>query len=109
VPTLDVPIEYDSGTYAEWGIRKAMWAIDPRYVGPVLVRGRQVDGGDLLRFESGEPGFTPESARDPAYELRLAGGYVHPAVTRVRTLGCYAYQFDGLGFSRTVVFRAVAK
>jgi hypothetical protein len=29
-------------------------------------------------------------------------------VTRVRTLGCYAYQIDGLDFSRTIVFHAVA-
>jgi len=106
--TLDVPIEYDTGDYAEWGVRKAMWAVDPRYLGPVLVRGRQLDGEDTLRFEKGEPGFTEAGRRNPASELREWGGYVHPAVTRVRTLGCYAYQVDGIGFSYSIVFHAIA-
>jgi hypothetical protein len=107
--SLDVPVEYDHGFYAEWGVFKAMWAIDPRYVGPVLVRGRQLDGDEILRFEKGEPGFSDQTAANPAAELQEAGGYVHPAVTRVRTLGCYAYQVDGVGFSYSIVFHAVAK
>jgi len=106
--SLEAKVEYDPGFYAEWGSFKAMWAIDPRYVGPVLVRGRQLDGDDVLRFEKGEPGFSDETAAHPAAELQESGGYVHPAVTRVRTLGCYAYQVDGIGFSYAIVFRAVA-
>jgi len=90
--------------YAEWGIEKVMWAVDPRYVGPVLIRGRQLDGPNDLRFENGSPGFTREQTLHPAAELRLVGGFVHPAVTRARQPGCYAYQADGLGFSRTIVF-----
>ena len=43
-----------------------------------------------------------------ATELRLVGGYVHPAVTRARQVGCYAYQADGIGFSRTIVFTITA-
>jgi hypothetical protein len=109
VRSLDVPIEFDpSGDYAVWGVHKDMFAIDPRYVGPVLIRGRQLDGDDTLRFEKGEPGFTDAERRNPLPELRLFGGYVHPAVTRVRTLGCYAWQIDGIGFERLTVFHAVA-
>jgi hypothetical protein len=85
-----------------------MWAIDPRYVGPVLVRGRQLDGDDVLKFEKGEPGFSDYTRSHPTTELHESGGYVHPSVTRVRTLGCYAYQVDGIGFSYSIVFRAVA-
>jgi hypothetical protein len=85
-----------------------MWGIDARYVGPTLVRGHQLDGPEEVRFENGSPGFTEEKRLHPAPELRFVGGYVRPAVTRVRTLGCYAYQVDGLGFSRTIVFQAVA-
>ncbi len=103
-----VPVGYDSGFYASYGVFKAMWAVDPRYVGPVLVRGRQLDGDDVLRFEKGEPGFYDAGRAHPAAELRESGGYVHPAVTRVRTPGCYAYQVDGIGFSYSIVFRAVA-
>ena len=105
--SLTATVEYDTGFYSEWGIFKAMWAIDPRYKGPVLIRGRQLDGDDVLRFEKGEPGFYDAGRRDPLYELHESGGYVHPAVTRVRTRGCYAYQVDGIGFSYSIVFRAV--
>lgn len=94
--------------YAEWGVEKVIWGVDPRYVGPVLVRGRQLDGPNELRFENGSPGFTREQTLHPATELRLVGGYGHPAVTRSRQLGCYAYQADGIGFSRTIVFAIVA-
>jgi hypothetical protein len=106
--SLEAPVDYDSGFYSDYGIFKAMWAIDPRYVGPVLVRGRQLDGDDILRFEKGEPGFSDQTSAHPTSELQEAGGYVHPAVTRVRTLGCYAYQVDGIGFSYSIVFRAIA-
>jgi hypothetical protein len=94
--------------YKEWGIEKVMWAVDKRYVGPVLVRGRQLDGANELRFENGSPGFTREQTLHPAAELRLIGGFVHPAVTRARQAGCYAYQADGIGFSRTIVFTITA-
>jgi hypothetical protein len=106
--SLEAPVEHDGPLYAEWGVFKAMWAIDPAYAGPVLVRGRQLDGDDVLRFEKGEPGFSDATRAHPSTELQESGGYVHPAVTRVRTLGCYAYQVDGVGFSYSIVFRAVA-
>jgi hypothetical protein len=110
-PHADIEQAFQFGPepeYAEWGIEKVMWAVDPRYVGPVLVRGRQVDGSNELRFENGSPGFTREQTLHPATELRLVGGWVHPAVTRARQVGCYAYQADGIGFSRTIVFTVTA-
>ncbi len=65
---------------------------------PVLVRGRRLDGAGLVRFGRGVV---------PARELRLpAGTSEQPSFTRVRSLGCYAYQIDGVGFSRVIVFRA---
>jgi hypothetical protein len=106
--SLVEPVEYDTGSYARYGVFKAMWAIDPRYAGPVLVRGRQLDGDDVLKFEKGEPGFSDYTRAHPTAELHESGGYVHPSVTRVQTLGCYAYQVDGIGFSYSIVFRAVA-
>jgi hypothetical protein len=107
--SLYATVQHDNGLYLEWGVFKAMWAIDPRYLGPVLVRGRQLDGDDTLRFEKGEPGFSDQTRAHPAPELRESGGYIHPAVTRVRTLGCYAYQVDGIGFSYSIVFHAIAE
>jgi hypothetical protein len=105
--SLVAPVSYDSGAYARYGSFKAMWAIDPRYVGPVLVRGRQLDGDDVLKFEKGEPGFSDYTREHPTTELHESGGYVHPSVTRVQSLGCYAYQVDGIGFSYSIVFRAI--
>ena len=82
-----------------WFGNKVLWFIDREtYRGPVLVRGRQLDGPNLLRFERG---------RIPPRELRLsATTRENPSYTRVRAPGCYAYQVDGLGFGYTIVFRA---
>jgi hypothetical protein len=92
---------------SSWSGNKVLWWASGRYHGPVLVRGRQLDGPNLLRFDDGlvppaesrirpGPGFRPwKGARD------------HPSYTRVRAPGCYGYQIDGIGFSRVIVFRAV--
>jgi hypothetical protein len=39
---------------------------------------------------------------------KLVGQRYRPSYTRLRAPGCYAYQIDGLTFSRVIVFRAVA-
>jgi hypothetical protein len=92
---------------SKWSGNKVLWWVSGRYHGPVLIRGRQLDGPYLLRFDDGVvppteiriqpgPGYGPwKGARD------------HPSFTRVRVTGCYGYQIDGIGFSRVVVFRAV--
>jgi hypothetical protein len=92
---------------SSWSGMKVLWWASGRYHGPVLIRGRQLDGPNLLRFDDGlvppaetriwpGPGFRPwKGARD------------HPSYTRVRAPGCYGYQVDGAGFSRVIVFRAV--
>lgn len=82
-----------------WGGQKVLWFVHPRYHGPVLVRGRRIDGSGLVRFNRGDP---------PAAELRMpAGTSERPSFTRLRAAGCYAYQIDGSSFSRVIVFRAV--
>ena len=74
----------------------------------VLVRGRQLDGANEVRFEDGRPGFTPHGRLDPARELRLQNDERnHASTTRLRAPGCYAYQLDSAIFSRLIVFRAV--
>jgi hypothetical protein len=88
-----------------WSGNKVMWLVSARYKGPVLVRGRQLDGPHLVRFELGSP---------PRAELRLKPGSTggtngvrrFPSSTRVQAPGCYAYQVDGPSFSRVVVFQA---
>lgn len=89
----------------DWMGQKVLWFVHPRYRGPVLIRGRQLDGPYRVRFERGSV---------PPLELRIAqgangprGARAAPSYTRLRTAGCYGYQIDGSSFSRIVVFRAV--
>jgi hypothetical protein len=106
---FEYPPRPESG-YAEsgWGGTKVIWGVSARYHGPALVRGRQLDGTNEVRFENGRPGFTDEKRRNPDRELRLGGPETHgnPATTRLRAAGCYAYQIDGRGFSYLIVFEA---
>jgi hypothetical protein len=81
-----------------WAAQKVLWFVHPRYRGRVLVRGRRLDGPGLVRFDRGVV---------PVRELRLGAGTTErPSFTRLRATGCYAYQIDGGGFSRIIVFRA---
>ena len=90
-----------------WSGQKVPWLRAPRYRGPVLIRGRQLDGPYHLRFGL---------ARIPPTELRISGwgraadapgwGFL-ASTTRLRAPGCYGYQIDGLTFSRVIVFQAV--
>lgn len=85
-----------------WGGLKLLWSV-PRYYGPYLVRGRQLDGPNVLKFDQG-PDWTFRLHND----LRLAGPNerLNPAATFLRSPGCYAYQVDGRGFSYLIVFEA---
>jgi hypothetical protein len=76
--------------------------VDRGYRGPVLIRGRRLDGPARLRFDGG---------RTPRLELRIPATPSYftrrrPAFTRLSAPGCYAYQVDGTRFSRLVVFDA---
>ena len=79
--------------------------LDTRYASRALVRGRQLDGPNEVRFVHGYPGFTAEKILNPVPELRIEGSDT-PSLTRVRAPGCYAYQVDGRTFSYLVVFEA---
>lgn len=102
-PALPTQVDfYGSG----WSGNKVLWWVAGTYHGPVLIRGHQADGTDLVRFDRGKP---------PAAEIRIApgAGYApwkgardRPSFTRVRRPGCYAYQIDGTTFSRVIVFEA---
>jgi hypothetical protein len=103
-----------SGFYgSKWGGQKVLWFVSPAYRGPVLIRGRQLDGRKLVRFEG-------TGLWVPPAELRLSkrsaiagnpgvnddGQRYRPSFTRLLSAGCYAYQVDGTTFSRTIVFQA---
>jgi hypothetical protein len=98
------------GFGTEWGVAKFPWFGDKTFHGRVLIRGRQLDGPNDVRFEDGSPGFTDARRLDPDAELRLenpVGG--SPATTRLRAPGCYAYQVDGWRFSRLILFEGVPR
>ena len=90
------------GGFEGWSGNKVLWTV-PHYRGPYIVRGRQVDGPGVLRFDQG-PSWTNKLHA----ELRLIGPYadLNPAATFLRGPGCYAYQVDGRGFSYLIVFEA---
>lgn len=92
---------------SRWSGQKVPWMRSPGYHGPVLIRGRQLDGSHHLRFGL---------AMVPPTELRItrwgsskgaAGWGFLAGTTRLRAPGCYGYQIDGRTFSRVIVFRAV--
>jgi hypothetical protein len=94
-----------------WAGTKIFWYVLPSYRGPVLIRGRRLDGPQSLGFNG---------ARLPERELRIKptdtvswqgqprGSRGVPSSVRVRVSGCYGVQIDGTRFSRVVVFTAVA-
>jgi hypothetical protein len=85
---------------SQWSGQKVMWVLNPAYHGRVLVRGRQLDGPNGLRFDDGLV---------PPREKRLAGALTTWAsFTRLLAEGCYGYQIDGAHFSRVIVFEARA-
>jgi hypothetical protein len=85
---------------SEWSGQKVLWWVSGRYHGPVLIRGRQLDGPNRLRFDRGT--LPPSEIRiPPANVVRSRASY-----TRLRAAGCYAYQIDGTTFSRVIVFQA---
>lgn len=87
-----------------WGGQKVLWAIDPAQRGPVLVRGRQLDGAGELAFE--DPPIR-ELVLTDSRQGGLGGGWLdYPSHTRLRAPGCYAYQIDTADGSWTVVFIA---
>jgi hypothetical protein len=89
-----------------WGGTKVLWAVDtPHYSDVVLVRGRQLDGPNEVRFDHGP--LPPTELRvTPFPESTPEGWTGQPSFTRIRVPGCYGYQVDGATFSRVIIFAA---
>jgi hypothetical protein len=69
----------------------------------VLVRGRRLDGPQRLWFHSADDQYRTKNLE--IVSRRRVHGL--PTSTLVRRPGCYAWQIDGQGFSRIIVFKAV--
>jgi hypothetical protein len=107
-PVIDIKSPPPEGWGPEWSGTKRVWLLESAYPGRILVRGRQLDGPDEVRFVYGRPAFTDVNRRNPVRELRIDGALFldYPSLTRVRGPGCYAYQVDGRTFSYLIVFEA---
>jgi hypothetical protein len=104
------PVPFPGGVYHYAGARseggwlyaKVLWIGRPRYRGPILIRGRQLDGRNWLGFESGARPLA--DLQIPPVPSSFRGWRNMPSYTRVRAPGCYGYQIDGTSFSRVIVF-----
>ena len=121
---LDYVSPQDSNVWppgSTWGGNKVLWAVGPHVASAVLVRGRQLDGRDEVRFGMNlipDPELVLPPPKDrgryrvvaggiPAAGDRVAGGWrAFPSETRLLHPGCYGYQIDGTTFSRVIVFSA---
>jgi hypothetical protein len=102
------PIPAQSDFYGtEWGGQKVLWWVSGSYHGPVLIRGRQLDGPNVVRFDRGSPVPQKEIRIKPGPGYgRWKGARDRASYTRLRAAGCYAYQIDGTNFSRVIIFEA---
>ena len=106
-PGRRVRLAPDAQFGGAWAGTKVFWYVRPSYRGPVLIRGRRLNGREWLGFDG---------RRLPDRELRIApgetvawkgqprGGRGRPSGVRARKSGCYGLQIDGTTFSRVVVF-----
>jgi hypothetical protein len=80
---------------------------DPRYDGPILIRGEQIAGPNQVRFGQGSAALLQELAFPAHSADNWEGGWRNfPSYTRLRSAGCYAYQVDGVGFTDIIAFEA---
>lgn len=98
-------LRYSTRQEGGWYYQKVLFVVAPAYRGPVLIRGRQLDGPNEARFDEGAV---------PPAELQLAPAAGestnwrnYPSFVRFHVPGCYAWQFDGEGFSTVVIFQVV--
>jgi len=92
-----------------WFGEKVFWYVLPSYRGPVLIRGRRLDGPQKVGFNGGKlphPELRIEPGQTVTWERQPPGSRGVPSGVRVLEPGCYAVQIDGTSFSRIVVFVA---
>jgi hypothetical protein len=81
---------------------KTLWAVHPEYDGSVLIRGAGIDPPRAIRFgydERQRPELEFPAAKSDSWRYG-------PSFTIIPGPGCYAFQIDGVNFSKVVVFEA---
>lgn len=101
----------DSVVVNGWRPMKVLWIGDPDYLGPVLIRGHQIDGPNELRFgdldRQEDKLFFNQVTQAETNTSSPSSWRNWPSYTYVRAPGCYAYQVDGIDFSYVIVVQAV--
>jgi len=105
--TTVLTVQPDRQTGGPWYAGKVLWYVAPSYTGPVLIRGRRLDGPEWMRFGGGKQS-TDELRIDEGETVYWSGRPENsrgwPSTVRARAAGCYGVQIDGTSFSRAVVF-----
>lgn len=117
-PTLQyVAAPFIGDTNSVLGGTRSIWAINPDYQGPVLIRGQQLGGNNPLRFNGGlgQVNSNPQGTEPILKDLHLNGQQAQNSswasfvtFTRLQAPGCYGIQVDGQNFSEVIVFQASA-
>jgi hypothetical protein len=88
-----------------WYAVKTLWFAAHGYNGPVLIRGRELDGSNPVAF--GEAPVLQDVQLPPGRTINHEGGYrTWPGATWLRAPGCYAWQVDTEDASEVIVFQA---
>jgi hypothetical protein len=80
---------------------KTLWAVDPGYDGPVLIRGRALETPYALQFvvPSGAPGGSQRQAGELEFRTDDSETWRYgPSITVLPGPGCYTFQVDGTTF-----------
>jgi hypothetical protein len=91
--------------------QKTPWEISMSYRGPLLIRGRRLDGSSPIRFAHGTGDHLTELWWPNVDQLKnhYHGWYGLPSSTLVRKVGCYGFQLDGTNFSEHIIVRVLRK
>lgn len=113
-PVFPIGFYFGDGTLLEaraetrdddgWYSRKVPW-LYVGYEGPVLIRAGRIDGPGAADVDFGDIGH--KAGGGVLVDVQSPYTLLAPGGTRVKGPGCYAYQVDGVGFGRIIVFRAV--
>jgi hypothetical protein len=86
-----------------WEGSKVLWMVKPNVNGKVLVRGRRIDGPEVIGFGLNDnPDF--QLVWDTGPHTEWTG---HPSEIRIQAAGCYAFQVDWSKGTEVIVFKVV--
>lgn len=85
-----------------FALHKTLWAIAPRYSGPILIRGWSLTTRTRLRFAQ----QLKLELRLPAAQESTSSWRYAPTYTGIPAVGCYVFQIDGLNFTKLLTFHA---